>query len=1282
MPSPIGLWAAIATTGALLVLPPSVPAGASTTLAQSGSAVVDCGVNDLNDEVAPGTPLLYPAASKIVTGQAVSDFAITADSIYVLSAGQKFINRYTLSGNLLGTINLNWIPSDNLAVDDSGNVYVARQPYDVVKLDAAGNIVWSRSLVAPIRNLVGHNSPAGWLIGGVTADTTYFFNPNGGAVGHVPLAGQRFTETADSGLVATNGRYVYDYDASYSKLFSFGAQQTQNDPMPEGAPLHFYQQGAATRLTDGRYLVADATKGIYLVSPRGAVEGLVPDSDLGALTQNSEMQIVGTSLYFSAGGRFNYNQTVSRVALSDLLAYATQPKPLDHRLGFGAGVSTGAPGNYYEPGTSPHLTLSLDDWWKQVPELSVAYTVRRADQVEAHVHPTPVTVSVGSDDIAAGFHLQLPAPAPGAYEADVRLLSAGQPIGATCVHYGVGATGDGLSMSSLPGGADAGGPDGARGVALADIMGLGGHRIAFDWRRLLDASGRTTFSYYDPIVAAALTQSQARGVPFSVQLGSGGPESVFVQNGTWGQRVAEVVQHYAGKVHYWEAWNEPNITGFQPSDYVNKILKPAYAAVKAADPTAKVIGGTVVGMGNYPYWQGIADAGGFSYMDIAGIHPYPGHNRSWEEEGFTNRLQIIRTIAASAGKPNIPVWITEFAWWSTGPSNWYSQADKSARAVLWMKALNIPAWEYFIAQGSWGNDGLDFSAIHANDVVKPVMLSLMEAKNQLDHRAVTGWLDTGIPHAYALGFGAKPGDDSQLTALWTDDLSTGVTIAADANTTVTIADEYGATQTVPIVAGTSSIVGISGSVTYVSAPSNAHIVIKPMESFGANIAQKASGATASATSNNPWNSPDGAIDGATDARGQGDFRSSPAWASNVGDPTPTLTVTLASQQVVDRVLMATGGIGSVQPGIRDYDVEVRGADGTWATVDQVRNNFYTRMVLSRFAPVTASAIRIHVLHVNYGGYAGGAMPWFWPTDAASLSDQTQPWYGPAIVRELEVYGPGAVDLAPMAVTATPTSATTATVEWNAPAAVPASYTVMVGDQQLMTTQTSTKVTGLTPRTTYPVVVTATGLAGTSPSATTSMTTPWISQLSIGRGNEVPVSGAPLKIFGQLLRSPGAATAVPSQRIALQVSTNGKSWHDASAATTDSLGRWSTALRPQQSFWMRASYAGSATQESVLTRAWQVPVAWGVSITHVGSLRGGKQAIVGKVTPGASGLFALLAYRDAQGRLHSLKSVRITSQSTFRFVIKRRHVVLHLVVRVPKSTSNAEGTSRVITLRRR
>jgi len=202
------------------------------------------------------------------------------------------------------------------------------------------------------------------------------------------------------------------------------------------------------------------------------------------------------------------------------------------------------------------------------------------------------------------------------------------------------------------------------------------------------------------------------------------------------------------------------------------------------------------------------------------------------------------------------------------------------------------------------------------------------------------------------------------------------------------------------------VVPVTGSVVYLKVPNGVRVSIAPLESYGPDLALGSSGATATASSSNPLNKPSGAIDGISSAKGQGDYRSSPAWASGVGDAQPKLFVRMPKAHRIDRVIMATGGIDGVQPGIRGFDVGVEKPNHHWVIVRRVRGNFFTRTVQAYFKPVKAIAVGIRVVSVNYGGYAGGAMPWFWPTDVKSLTDDTQPWYGPAIIRELQVYGVG------------------------------------------------------------------------------------------------------------------------------------------------------------------------------------------------------------------------------------------------------------------------------------
>ncbi len=84
-----------------------------------------------------------------------------------------------------------------------------------------------------------------------------------------------------------------------------------------------------------------------------------------------------------------------------------------------------------------------------------------------------------------------------------------------------------------------------------------------------------------------------------------------------------------------EIWNEMNIDfewpagEISPSDYVNKMLKPGYQAIKAANPSIMVISGAPAPTGfdngtnawaDDRYMAGVAAAGGASFMDCIGVH--------------------------------------------------------------------------------------------------------------------------------------------------------------------------------------------------------------------------------------------------------------------------------------------------------------------------------------------------------------------------------------------------------------------------------------------------------------------------------------------------------------------------------------------------------------------------------------------------------------------------------------------------------------------------------------
>jgi hypothetical protein len=140
----------------------------------------------------------------------------------------------------------------------------------------------------------------------------------------------------------------------------------------------------------------------------------------------------------------------------------------------------------------------------------------------------------------------------------------------------------------------------------------------------------------DPgIVAGAINSAHAQG--FRVLISSPGqlyPGSIDYNS--YVQFLRGVAQLGADAI---EVWNEMNLNRewpsgqVNPSTYVNNMLAPAYAAIKAASPNTIVIAGalapTGVNIGNDimsddRYLAGMRDAGAANYMDCLGVHHNAG----------------------------------------------------------------------------------------------------------------------------------------------------------------------------------------------------------------------------------------------------------------------------------------------------------------------------------------------------------------------------------------------------------------------------------------------------------------------------------------------------------------------------------------------------------------------------------------------------------------------------------------------------------------------------------
>ena len=999
----------LALVGGLLTGPVAPPAAATGPVsgdpAAFSAAVPVCGV------LRPtARPALIPATPRVIrTGGPVDDLVVGDGKLHVLDGKRHVVRVFALDGALLRTVDLRggWA----LAVDPAGAIYTVDADLALVKLSPAGDPVWRRPwrdlLPEAPSALAGVQTPQGWRLAvsdRSSATVARLVSPAGAVTGTAPYGttgGGRTTALPDGGVVVRDEGSVRRYAASGALVDELGAAARTGS---RAGAAYRPATGSAVLTADGTYLLPSGYSGIAVAGTDGVVTGLVSSDALGRLTQNPSAVLAGSDLYYASGGPWNDDQTVSVLPVDTVRALAA---PLDPpRLGVGAGLTTAAAGNWFRSGTAPVVRAEFDPSWARRPGTwTLSYTVRSAAQVRSRTAVASATVPVAAAATAGGVPLVLPAARPGAYEVDARLLKDGVPVSGTCLHYTVGAPDHALDLAALPPGADAGGPSPARAVALADVLGTGLARVQLDWSRLLpDPAGPYRWEAYDAELAAAAREAARRGVVLDVQLGQGAMERRFVDDGSWERRVRDVVQHYAGSVDVWEAWNEPNATFGPPADYVAKVLAPVARAVRAADPGARVVGGSVVGL-DLGYWHGVIAAGGLAHLDVAGIHPYPGHNRSYEEQGTPAQLRQLLGML-HAVRPGLPVWNTEAAWWSNGSFDYWAQADYSARAQLWHKALGVERWGYFIPEGSWGDYGVSFSAVQVDDEVKPAALALMTSRSVLGGRRFLGWVDTGVPHVYAARLSATTTDPATVLAVWSDDRRSALRLVSPsaAGTAVALVDQLGRKRALT-VAATGTALRATGSVQYLVGAGADRLAVRPAESYGANLLL---GAAATASSAQPTNPPARAVDGRADAAGAGNWTEVPGWASQSGDVTPVLTLRLAQRATLNRLVVGSHSVASVAPGLRTYQLQVRDGDAAaWTTVGTVRNAFFERTVQRSFAARPVTEVRVVVTAVNYSGYAGGAPPTWWPVDTRSMTEPGSTWAGPAIVTEIAGYGPGA-----------------------------------------------------------------------------------------------------------------------------------------------------------------------------------------------------------------------------------------------------------------------------------
>ena len=348
--------------------------------------------------------------------------------------------------------------------------------------------------------------------------------------------------------------------------------------------------------------------------------------------------------------------------------------------------------------------------------------------------------------------------APLAKQADNR-LNPDSPFGMGLYLYRYG--GDAAGMATMD-----------RAAQMGAEAGVKWSREEFSWARIEVAPGKYDWSFYDQVVATA----KRHGISVYGLLAYWSPwTNPYTAEGIedYCRFATAAVTRYCDDIQDWEVYNEPNIFFWQgPRDMYAELLTKAHAAIKKANPNARVLGCSTAGI-DLDFIRRTMELG--ATFDVLTIHPYRGR---MDDRQFIADLQEAAEVTKQADGMRRPVWITEMGWAThvmhNGSTAGFRVTTQRDQACLIARSY-IDAIASGVAPNvSWydfRNDGTDpFNFEHNMGIVtrdfrpKPAYRAYSTVATMLAGLHVDGELKLG-ENVFAYRFSGDE-DKSTVLALW------------------------------------------------------------------------------------------------------------------------------------------------------------------------------------------------------------------------------------------------------------------------------------------------------------------------------------------------------------------------------------------------------------------------------------------------------------------------------------------------------------------------------------
>ena len=332
-----------------------------------------------------------------------------------------------------------------------------------------------------------------------------------------------------------------------------------------------------------------------------------------------------------------------------------------------------------------------------------------------------------------------------------------------------------------------------------------------------------------------------RAVPLAKQLGANiwiqfdQPEDVRPAD------VTRVATQFKGRVRYYEFINEPDLK-MTPAKYI-ELLRPAVAALRAADPGARVLGPATVEI-RLSWMKQFLELGGGDLIDEWMFHPYEGHE-STDPHYLNAKLSAMRGLLKQFGKGDIPLWQGEHAiaaqrasviWPNIQAERWVSNRD-----VFEQFGIGVERDMHFYLNPR----GYGRVPSYAWTYQGPLALSLVSRARYAMTR--------GLDYAGALDFGRdgnglftgllfNGADGASVVSLRANNVESGGKVGLNAAFTVNsrnlrVVDAWGNERDVAVVGNRVTLL-LDGLPLYVRLPRGVTLAPVPLD-WGINLARRA-----------------------------------------------------------------------------------------------------------------------------------------------------------------------------------------------------------------------------------------------------------------------------------------------------------------------------------------------------------------------------------------------------------------------------------------------------------